>query len=152
MLTNSTYGLYDKSEDKSSCGVGFLTRKDGKQSHDLLIKVNEALCSVPHRGGMSAEGVGDGAGVTLDLSVDFFSKLAGVSLKKGHFGVGNFFMPSDPSFVASAEEIIENSFSQHGMAVLLKRDVQVDSSILSDKAVEKQLSIRQWVFRVDFSN
>ena len=151
MLSKNPFGLYDKADDKSSCGVGFLTRKDGIQSHDLLRKVNQALCSVPHRGGMSAEGVGDGAGVTLDLSVDFFSKLVGVPLKKGHFGVGNFFMPSDASYIAAAEEIIESSLVKYGMSLLLKRDVEVDLSILSDKAVEKQLSIKQWIFRTNRS-
>ena len=67
--------LYDHNVEKSSCGVGFITKKDSKQTHDLIIKANEALCSVPHRGGMSSEGIGDGAGISIDLSVNFFSKL-----------------------------------------------------------------------------
>ena len=58
-------GLYDPAEDKSSCGVGFITRKDSVQSPDVLRLAHEALCTIPHRGGMSAEGVGDGAGVSL---------------------------------------------------------------------------------------
>ena len=62
MKSNST-GLYDPASEKSSCGVGFITRKDSVQSHDILIKAHEALCSVPHRGGMSSEGVGDGADI-----------------------------------------------------------------------------------------
>ena len=70
-------GLYDRTLDKSSCGVGFITRKDGIQTHDVLIRGHEALCAVPHRGGMSAEGVGDGAGVCVDLSVPFFRTLTG---------------------------------------------------------------------------
>ena len=48
---------------------------------------------VPHRGGMSAEGVGDGAGVNVDLSLNFFRKLTGQALEAGRFGVGNFFVP-----------------------------------------------------------
>ncbi|NRB03281.1 MAG: hypothetical protein HRU30_08455, partial [Rhodobacteraceae bacterium] len=48
-------GLYDPSQEHSACGVGFLTRKDGTQTHDLLRKGHEALCAVPHRGGMSSE-------------------------------------------------------------------------------------------------
>ncbi|MEM6477534.1 MAG: hypothetical protein AAF647_00670, partial [Pseudomonadota bacterium] len=65
---DNSYGLYDPSFEKSSCGVGFLTRKGGVQTHDLLLKGHEALCAVPHRGGMSSEGVGDGAGISVDLS------------------------------------------------------------------------------------
>ena len=58
----SQTGLYDPEREHSACGVGFLTRKDGIQSHDVLRRGHEALCAVPHRGGMSSEGVGDGAG------------------------------------------------------------------------------------------
>ncbi len=54
-MSTSIVGLYDPADDKSSCGVGFITRKDGVQTHDVLIKGREALCSVPHRGGMSSE-------------------------------------------------------------------------------------------------
>ena len=71
-LDKNSY-LFDPSLEKSSCGVGFLTRKDGKQTHELLLKGHEALCAVPHRGDMSSEGVGDGAGVSIDLSIRFFN-------------------------------------------------------------------------------
>ena len=59
-------GLYDITEDRSSCGVGFITRKDGAQSHDVLTMGPDALCRVPHRGGMSSKGVGDGAGISVE--------------------------------------------------------------------------------------
>jgi len=88
-VTEQKFGLYDAAFEKSSCGVGFITRKDGVQTHDVLKRGHEALCAVPHRGGMSAEGVGDGAGVSLDLSLSFFRKLTdNDSLQAGRFGVG----------------------------------------------------------------
>lgn len=91
-VTEQKFGLYDAAFEKSSCGVGFITRKDGVQTHDVLKRGHEALCAVTHRGGMSAEGVGDGAGVSLDLSLSFFRKLTGEhGLQTGQFGVGNFF-------------------------------------------------------------
>ena len=43
---------------------------------------------------MSSEGVGDGAGVSVDLSIEFFQKITNTDLKAGQFGVGNFFMPN----------------------------------------------------------
>lgn len=52
--------LYNADLSQDSCGVGFITRKDGKQTHDLLKKSHEALRAIPRRGGMSAEGIGDG--------------------------------------------------------------------------------------------
>ena len=87
--------LYDINLEKSNCGVGFITRKDGNQTHELLKLGHEALCKVPHRGGMASDGVGDGAGISVDLSLNFFEKLTKKKLKKGLFGVGNFFLPMD---------------------------------------------------------
>ncbi|MEM1376915.1 MAG: glutamate synthase-related protein [Pseudomonadota bacterium] len=145
-LSNVKVGLYDPSLAKSSCGVGFLTRKDGKQTHELLLKGHEALCAVPHRGGMSSEGIGDGAGISVDLSVKFFSRLTGKSLKEGEFGVGNFFMCDDLSKHADAEKVIEDALAAANMPVLLKRDVTVDNSIINEASQKAQLLIRQWVF------
>ncbi|MEL6691078.1 MAG: glutamate synthase large subunit, partial [Pseudomonadota bacterium] len=144
-MTPST-GLYDASLEKSSCGVGFLTRKDGTQTHDLLVKGHEALCAVPHRGGMSSEGVGDGAGITVDLSQKFFSKLAGRELELGTFGVGNFFMPEDASQHPRAVELIEATLKEWGFTILASREVEVDETKIGPRAVKWQLPIRQWIF------
>src|SRR5690606_23762475 len=114
-------GLYDSTLDKSSCGVGFITRKDGVQTHDVLIRGHEALCVVPHRGGMSAEGVGDGAGINVDLSIAFFSEITGNPLQGGHFGVGNFFLPTDPAAHADAEELVSSALAGAGVTVLTVR-------------------------------
>ena len=91
-------GLYDPARESSACGVGFITRKDGRQDHDVIVRGERALCAIPHRGGMSSEGVGDGAGVSVDLSVRFFSALTGWPLEAGAFGVANLFMPTDPAY------------------------------------------------------
>ncbi|WKG06642.1 glutamate synthase-related protein [Mycolicibacterium sp. HK-90] len=140
-------GLYNPDHEKSSCGVGFLTRKDGVQTHEVIRKLHEALCAVPHRGGMSSEGVGDGAGVNLDLSLRFFGELTGRDdLQLGQFGVGNFFLPTDPEQHAAAESVIEQALLAQGFTILLKRDVPVDNSAIRPAAVKYQLPIRQWVF------
>ncbi|MBC2639167.1 MULTISPECIES: glutamate synthase-related protein [unclassified Rhodococcus (in: high G+C Gram-positive bacteria)] len=148
MNTSATEsGLYDRTLDKSSCGVGFITRKDGIQTHDVLLRGHEALCAVPHRGGMSAEGVGDGAGVCVDLSVPFFRALTGQDdLEAGSFGVGNFFLPTDVAFHGDAEAVIERALADQGFQVLLERDVPVDATVLRPAAIRHQLPIRQWVF------
>ena len=85
MGSKGQLGLYDPNYERSSCGVGFITRKDSKQTHHLITLGHEALCSVPHRGGMSSEGVGDGAGISIDLSQDFFESIVGKPLSKGLF-------------------------------------------------------------------
>ncbi|WP_244651123.1 glutamate synthase-related protein [Rhizobium sp. CFBP 8762] len=140
-------GLYDPASDKSSCGVGFITRKDGIQTHDVLKRGHEALCAVPHRGGMSAEGVGDGAGISVDLSLAFFRKVTGVAdLAPGRFGVGNFFMPKDEDQHARAESIILSALTAQGMALIVARDVPVNNSVIRPAAIKYQLGIRQFVF------
>ena len=130
------YGLYNKYFDKSSCGVGFITRKDGKQTHEILKKSHEALCSVPHRGGMSSEGVGDGAGISIDLSKDFFSKITCKKLKIGEFCVGNFFLPNNKKFHKEAEELIENILLEKKMTFLKSRMIPVNKkSLISTNSV-----------------
>lgn len=147
-MTQSSFptGLYDPNLEHSHCGVGFLTRKDGVQTHDVLNKGHEALCAVPHRGGMSSEGVGDGAGISVDLSLSLFRKLTGAPLEKGAFGVGNFFLPEDPAQHRRAEDLIAGSLADAGLSVLTVRDLPVDASAIPDRAKPHQLPIRQWIF------
>lgn len=139
--------LWDPRDEKSSCGVGFITRKDGVQRHDVITKARAALCSVPHRGGISALGVGDGGGVSLDLSQSFFRKVTGCpTLRLGRFCVGNFFLPQDPDAAARAAELIEQTMADRGFRLLQVRDVPVDNSALRPAAIDFQLPIRQWIF------
>ncbi|MDR5172089.1 glutamate synthase large subunit [Methylobacillus flagellatus] len=144
--SENTFGLYDSSLEKDNCGVGFITRKDGVQTHDVLVKGHEALCTIPHRGGMSAEGVGDGAGVSIDLSLPFFRRLTGQALEAGRFGVGNFFLPSDEGAYCRADDIIRTALSGKGFDILLVRDVPVDNEAIRPAAIRYQLPIQQWVF------
>lgn len=140
------FGLYDPQLEKSNCGVGFLTRKSGEQTHDLLLKGHEALCAIPHRGGMSSEGVGDGAGVSLDLSIKFFSKISLHDLKQGEFGVGNFFLPENDAFKEEAELVVETALKSQGLNVLKKRVIPVNNKAVRPAAIDKQLPICQWIF------
>ena len=146
-MNHSTFGLYDPARDHSDCGVGFLTRLDGVPSHDVIVKGDEALRAIPHRGGKSAEGVGDGAGVSVDLSVEFFSALTGKALRAGHFGVANCFVPTDADRPEAALHLVGRSIADQGFDVLLVRDVPVDHSVARPAAEPHQLPIVQWVFR-----
>ncbi len=138
--------LYDPEKEHSACGVGFLTRKDGIQTHELLRLGHEALCSVPHRGGLSSEGVGDGAGISVDLSQTFFSSLTGKKLKIGKFGVGNFFLPVDSNQHPRAVDLIENKLKSAGFSIISSRDIPVDKSKIAENSIKWQLPIRQWIF------
>ncbi len=143
----SPFGLYDPARESSDCGVGFITRLDGTPSHDVIVKGDEALCAIPHRGGSSAEGVGDGAGVSIDLSAEFFSALTGETLRPGHFGVANCFVPVEPERLAAAQRTVTAAIEHEGFALLLVRDVPVDHTVARPEAEQYQLPIVQWVFR-----
>ncbi|GAA3695473.1 glutamate synthase-related protein [Microlunatus aurantiacus] len=145
-MTTSAIGLYDPRRESSACGVGFITRKDGRQDHDVIVRGEQALCAIPHRGGMSSEGVGDGAGVSVDLSVRFFSDLTGRPLEAGTFGVANLFLPTDPAYADEGRAIVRGALEVQGLTVLLERIVPVADSALRPAAVALQLPIVQWVF------
>lgn len=161
-MNPSSFGLYDPARESSDCGVGFITRLDGTPSHDVIRKGDEALCAIPHRGGKSAEGVGDGAGVSIDLSVEFFSAITGEHLRAGHFGVANCFVPTGAApggaapdgaapdgtdERAAAVRTVTDAIEQQGFELLLVRDVPVDHSVARPEAEQYQLPIVQWVFR-----
>ncbi|MGW6731894.1 glutamate synthase-related protein [Streptomyces sp. NPDC055013] len=146
-MNHSTFGLYDPARDHSACGVGFLTRLDGTPSHEVIRKGDEALCAIPHRGGTSAEGVGDGAGVSVDLSVEFFSAITGEELRAGRFGVANCFVPTAAERRGGAVDLVGRSIAAQGFEVLLVRDVPVDHTVARPAAESYQLPIVQWVFR-----
>jgi glutamate synthase (NADPH/NADH) large chain len=146
--SNLTDTLYNANLSQDSCGVGFITRKDGRQTHELLVKSHEALCTIPHRGGMSAEGIGDGAGVNIDLSLKFFRKVTGIdSLELGQFGVANFFFPENHViFDEVATKLIESHFAEYDLPIIAWRDVPVDSKQINAAAQKAQLPIKQVIF------
>jgi len=139
--------LFDKNNEHSSCGVGFITNKHSLQTHDLLSHAHQALCMIPHRGGMSAQGIGDGAGVNIDISLDFFRKVtANNALQLGKFGVANFFYPMDKQQHAQADELIKKVFDEYQFTIEMWRDLPVDLNALNKASQEAQFSIKQLIF------
>ncbi len=140
--------LYDADLSQDSCGVGFITHKKSKQSHDLLIKTHEALCTIPHRGGMSAEGIGDGAGVNIDLSLKFFRKVTGMTdLELGQFGVANFFFPEDHDhYDCEASALVNKHLTAFDLPLITWRKIPVDNSVLNTAAIKAQYPIQQAIF------
>ena len=142
--------LYDREHEHSSCGVGFITDKSGEQTHDLLALAHQALCTIPHRGGMNAEGIGDGAGVNIDLSVNFYQVLLSQSqLSKGDFGVANFFFPFDPLEFDTAIQLIDRTLAKYDLSIALWREVPVSNKAINQASQKVQQAIQQTVFLND---
>ncbi|MCH2175450.1 MAG: glutamate synthase-related protein [Lentisphaeria bacterium] len=141
--------LFDTDHYHDNCGVGFITCKSGVQEHGILELTHESLCTIPHRGGMSSEGVGDGAGVNFDLSVNFFQKLTGISdLERGKFGVGNFFFAHDASKEEACRDLVNKYLSKYNIVPLVWREVPVDINSLNDAALRCQQTINQVIFSI----
>ncbi|MDO9239129.1 MAG: glutamate synthase large subunit, partial [Methylicorpusculum sp.] len=145
---NNVNMLYDADLSQDSCGVGFITHKKSLQTHDLLVRSHQALCTIPHRGGMSAEGIGDGAGVNIDLSLKFFRRITGnAKLKIGDFGVANFFFPEDHDrYDSVAIEMVESHLRQSSFPVITWRNIPVDDQVINEASRRAQLPIKQVIF------
>jgi len=139
--------FYDETLEHSSCGVGFITRKSGEQSHETMLLAHNALCEIPHRGGMSAEGIGDGAGVNVDLSVNFYRHITGIqTLEAGEYGVANFFFPEGEQAEQDCKALINKYLESRNIEVNLWRDAGVNEKALNEASRAAQPQIRQVVF------
>jgi hypothetical protein len=56
-------GLYNKDQEKDSCGVGLVAHLKKNSSRKIVVDANEMLVRMSHRGGCGCEpNSGDGAG------------------------------------------------------------------------------------------
>ena len=78
-------GLYDPSEEHENCGIGAIIKIDGTESFKVVDDALKIVETLEHRAGKDASGeTGDGVGILLQISHDFFSKaLAGTDIKIG---------------------------------------------------------------------
>ena len=75
--------------EHDACGIGTVVQIDGKQSYDVVDKTLHIVEKLEHRAGKDASGkVGDGVGILLQISHDFFHatlKKEGTKLPE-HYG------------------------------------------------------------------
>ena len=129
--------------EHDACGIGTVVQIDGKQSYDVLDKALHIVEKLEHRAGKDASGkVGDGVGILLQISDDFFRK----TLKKDniklpeHYGVGMFFLPRNKLLLNQHKKMFEKLVEQEGCTW---RKVPCDDSILGQKAKDCMPSIYQ---------
>lgn len=132
--------------EHDACGIGTVVQIDGKQSYDVLDKALHIVEKLEHRAGKDASGkVGDGVGILLQISDDFFRK----TLKKDniklpeHFGVGMFFLPRNKLLLNQHKKMFEKFVEQEGCTFITWRNVPCDESILGQKAKDCMPSIYQ---------
>ena len=132
--------------EHDACGIGTVVQIDGKQSYDVLDKALHIVEKLEHRAGKDASGkVGDGVGILLQISDDFFRK----TLKKDniklpeHYGVGMFFLPRNKLLLNQHKKMFEKLVKQEGCTFITWRNVPCDESILGQKAKDCMPSIYQ---------
>ncbi|MCU0885288.1 MAG: glutamate synthase large subunit [Beijerinckiaceae bacterium] len=144
-------GLYDPSNEKDACGVGFIADMKNRKSHAIVQQGLQILHNLDHRGAVGADPkLGDGCGILVQIPHRFFSEECaklGIALPEpGHYAIGHFFMPRDPEIRALCESVIAQTVTEEGQVFLGWRHVPVDNSdlgeaVLATEPVQMQLII-----------
>ena len=132
--------------EHDACGIGTVVQIDGKQSYDVVDKALHIVEKLEHRAGKDASGkVGDGVGILLQISDDFFKK----TLKKDniklpeHYGIGMFFLPRNKLLLNQHKKMFEKFVEQEGCKYITWRKVPCNESILGQKAKDCMPNIYQ---------
>ncbi len=141
-------GAYDPSSEKDACGVGLVCAIDGQPRREVVELAIRALKAVWHRGAVDADGkTGDGAGVLLGVSQDFFAdqvRRTGHVMRPGPIAVGQIFLPrTDLGAQEAARTIVESEVLREGFYIYGWRQVPVDISVIGDKAIATRPEIEQ---------
>nr|WP_315468146.1 glutamate synthase-related protein [uncultured Undibacterium sp.] len=142
-------GLYDPSNEKDACGVGFIAHIKGKKTHAIVEQGLLILKNLDHRGAVGADALmGDGAGVLIQIPDQYYREemaKQGVELPPpGEYGVGMIFLPKEHASRLACEQEIERAVRAEGQVVLGWRDVPVDREMpMSPTVREKEPVIRQ---------
>ena len=141
-------GLYDPSEEHENCGIGAIIKIDGTESFKVVNDALKIVETLEHRAGKDASGqTGDGVGILLQISHDFFSKaLAGTDIKIGgrrSYGIGMFFMPQSEDKKLAAMKAFEDSCASEGLEFAGWREVPVDETVLGQRAKDSMPNIMQ---------
>ena len=131
------YGLYDPSQEKDACGVGFIANIKGKKSHQIVSDAISILCNLEHRGAVGADPrAGDGAGILIQIPHGFFARKAkdlGFTLPgPGQYAVGALFMPRETPWRNVIKSIIADQIKSEGLVLLGWRVVPTDNSSLGE--------------------
>ena len=137
---NETHTLYRPEFEHDACGIGAVVSIKGEQSHKIVSDALSIVEKLQHRAGMDASGeTGDGVGILVQVSHDFFTKAAleiGIELPdKREYGVGMFFFPQDELKCSQAKKMLEIICKKEGAELLGWREVPTDSTVIGSKAL-----------------
>lgn len=145
---NQSIGLYDPSFEHDNCGIGACVDIKGRKSHATVQNALKIVETLEHRAGKDAAGeTGDGVGIMLQISHNFFKKACEpLGIKIGNereYGIGMFFFPQDELKCKQSMKMFEIIVKKEGMEFLGWRDVPTDPDVLGKKALECMPNIKQ---------
>lgn len=141
-------GLYDPSQERDACGVGFICNMNGKASHGIIHQAMEILVRLTHRGAESSDNrTGDGAGILLQIPDSFFRRVMSaqsISLPaKGDYGTGLVFLPKDEAERKLIKDKFEAEVAENGQKFLGWRTVPVNRDVLGEIAAKSEPHMEQ---------
>ena len=141
-------GLYRPQFEHDNCGIGAVVNIKGIKTHQTVEDALSIVENLEHRAGKDAEGkTGDGVGIMLQISHNFFSKICrdlGIFLREERdYGIGMFFFPQDVLKRSQAKKMFENIVKREGLTFLGWRQVPTAPQVLGHKALEKMPCIEQ---------
>jgi len=142
------HGMYRPDLEGDACGVGLVAATDGRPQRRVVTAAIDALKAVWHRGAVDADGkTGDGAGILVEIPVDFFHEHVerhGQKPVAGLLAVGQVFLPrTDLGAQEACRTIVESEIIGFGYKVYGWRQVPVDISCIGDKAMQSRPEIEQ---------
>ncbi len=141
-------GLYRPEFEHDNCGIGAVVNIKGVKTHQTVENALSIVENLEHRAGKDAEGkTGDGVGIMLQISHNFFSKTCknlGIFLgSERDYGIGVFFFPQDVLKRNQAKKMFESIVKKENLKFLGWRKVPTVPEVLGHKALEKMPCIEQ---------
>ena len=118
--------VYHPNMEHDACGVGLVVSTEGKKSRKIVEYGIEALKAVWHRGAVDADGkTGDGAGIHVEISRDFFKEKIenyGRKYDGGEICVGMIFLPrNDYNAQEKCKTLIETELLNNNFCIYRDR-------------------------------
>ncbi len=141
-------GLYDPRFEHDNCGIGAVVNIKGIKSREVVENALRIVENLEHRAGKDAEGkTGDGVGILLQISHNFFSKEAeklNIAIgEERDYGIGMFFFPQNELKRNQEKKLFEVIVQKEGMEFLGWRQVPVNPEVLGQKAFDSMPCVMQ---------
>ena len=141
-------GLYNPRFEHDNCGIGAVVNIKGIKSREVVENALRIVENLEHRAGKDAEGkTGDGVGILLQISHNFFSKEAeklNIAIgEERDYGIGMFFFPQNELKRNQEKKLFEVIVQKEGMEFLGWRKVPVNPEVLGQKAFDSMPCVMQ---------